>query len=75
MLRRHYNSREIINTSELLVEGLIPDLIFQENNWHSLSGFLLTKNEFHKTGKGECDFMLICEPGVLVLEVKGGIIF
>src|SRR5687768_10843877 len=75
MLRRHYNSKEIINTSELLVDGLISDLIYQKNNWHSLSGFLLSKNRFHKTGKGECDFILICELGLLVLEVKGGFIF
>ncbi len=74
MLKRHYNSREIINAGEALVDGMLSELIYDSKNWHALFGLLLTKNNSNKTGRGEVDFVLVCEYGVLVLEVKGGII-
>lgn len=74
MLRRHYNSREIINPGELLVDGLLNELMMTGENWNAVFGLLLSTNKANKTLRGECDFVLVCEHGVLVLEVKGGLI-
>lgn len=74
MLQRHYNARDILNAGEAMVDGMLSDLIYSEMNWHALSSLLLTRNRSHKTGRGEVDFILVCEYGVLVVEVKGGII-
>src|SRR4051794_29865759 len=74
MLNRHFNSREIINAGEALVDALFSDFLYQLSNYHILHGLLLSRNHSNRTGRGECDFVLICEYGVLVLEVKGGLI-
>ena len=72
MLKRHYNSREIINSAESTVDGLLAEFDYSNENWQVLHGLQLSNNLSNRTGRGECDFICICPKGILVLEVKGG---
>ncbi len=74
MIHRRYNPWFIDNHGERAADKLLDDEAFPEEHLvveHSLR----ISAYFHKSQmSGECDFLIFCCLGVLVVEVKGGII-
>ena len=74
MIHRRYNSWFIDNSGESTVDKLLNDEAFPEEDLVVEHGIRIS-SDFHKNQMaGECDFLIVCCLGIVVIEVKGGII-
>jgi hypothetical protein len=74
MIHRRYNHWFIDNHGERAVDKLLDDEAYPEEDLVVEHGLRIS-GDYHKNQMaGECDFLIVCCLGVLVVEVKGGII-
>lgn len=74
MLQKLYNESSIKNPGECKVSQMFDEefIYDDENTFYVFNSFLLA-NHIHKS-QGECDFLVLSKKGLLVIEVKGGVI-
>ncbi|MFP4367575.1 MAG: NERD domain-containing protein [Bacteroidales bacterium] len=75
MITRLYNPWHITNSGEREADKMLilPSGI-EEENFYVIHSFRIA-SRFHKTRMaGECDFLVLTKAGIMVMEVKGGII-
>ncbi|MBK7851561.1 MAG: NERD domain-containing protein [Bacteroidetes bacterium] len=69
-LKKLYSTYHITNSGELKTSQMLElELSYHPGYWQLIHSFLRGKSR--KDSAGECDFILIGEKGILVLEVKG----
>lgn len=71
----HYDPSYIENNGEIRVhQEITRELMYTDEDWHIIYSLRLS-NKYHSGQKsGECDFILLSKYGMVVLEVKGGVI-
>ncbi|TVR38031.1 MAG: hypothetical protein EA392_11220 [Cryomorphaceae bacterium] len=72
MIVKYYEDSDLRNDGERRFAQLI-DQVFRydpDHHWYVLHGLNLSNHISQK--EGECDFVLICEKGIVVIECKGG---
>ncbi len=73
-LKKHYSPYNITNEGEQALDKLITESLLydKEEEWHVFYNMRIAKHITKKTGEG--DFVFLNKRGLIVMEVKGGLI-
>jgi len=73
MLQKFYNEKFIRNSGEYKVNQLFgDDFLYDNQDWYVFHSYPIAEHANKR--QGECDFLVLSKKGLLIIEVKGGVV-
>jgi DNA polymerase III delta prime subunit len=73
MLQKFYTEKYIRNSGEYKVSQLFGDaFLYDDQDWYVFHSYPIAEHVNKR--QGECDFLILSKKGILIIEVKGGVV-